>query len=102
MLCRRIAAALAIVAMAAAMPVAMAVDADAQQLHLLAAGSLREVLGEIGRQYRAGAGIEIVAGFGPSGLLRQRIEKGEHADLLASADMAIRSPCWARAARHRS
>jgi hypothetical protein len=64
--------------------VAMIRAGDAQPLHVLAAGSLREALGEIGRQYRALTGIEIVAGFGPSGLLRQRIEQGEHADLLTT------------------
>ena len=84
MLFRRFAAAAFSIA---AMAAAMAAAADAQPLHVLAAGSLREVLGEIGKQYHAAAGTEIVAGFGPSGLLRQRIEKGEHADLLASADM---------------
>ena len=62
--------------------------ARAEQLHVLAAGSLREVLGEIGNQYRKATGIEVVAGFGPSGLLRARLEKGEHADLFASADMS--------------
>ncbi|MGH7061872.1 MAG: substrate-binding domain-containing protein, partial [Stellaceae bacterium] len=73
---------------AALCTVAVIRPAAAETLHVLAAGSLREALGEIGRQYRAATGIEIVAGFGPSGLLRQRIEQGEYADLLASADMA--------------
>lgn len=61
--------------------------AGAAAVHVLAAGSLREALGEVGQRYRAATGIEVAADFGPSGLLRQRIEKGEHADLLASADM---------------
>jgi molybdenum ABC transporter molybdate-binding protein len=59
----------------------------AEQLHVLAAGSLREVMAEIGNQYRKSTGIEIIAAFGPSGLLRGRIEDGEHADLFASADV---------------
>jgi molybdenum ABC transporter molybdate-binding protein len=59
----------------------------AEQLHALAAGSLREVLSEIGNQYRKATGVEISADFGPSGILRQRIEKGERADLFASADI---------------
>ena len=29
----------------------------------------------------------MTADFGPSGILRERIEKGEHADLFASADV---------------
>jgi len=59
----------------------------AEQLHVLAAGSLREVLGEIGDEYRNATGVEVTADFGPSGILRQRIEEGEHADLFASADV---------------
>jgi molybdate transport system substrate-binding protein len=61
--------------------------ARAEELRVLAAGSLREVIGAIGSQYRKTTGIEIVAGFGPSGLLREAIEKGRGADLFASADM---------------
>jgi len=59
----------------------------AQELHLLGAGSLREVTAEIGKRYREATGTTVVADFGPSGLLRERIEKGEDADLFASADM---------------
>jgi ABC-type molybdate transport system substrate-binding protein len=59
----------------------------AEQLHVLAAGSLREVLGEIGSQYRKTTGINVTVDFGPSGVLRERIEKGAHADLFASADV---------------
>ncbi len=61
--------------------------ARADALHVLAAGSLREVMTAIGAQYRTATGAEITAAFGPSGLLRERIEKGEHADLFASADI---------------
>jgi molybdate transport system substrate-binding protein len=56
-------------------------------VQVLAAGSLREVMGEIGRQYRKATGVEVVADFGPSGVLRAEIEKGRRADLFASADM---------------
>jgi molybdate transport system substrate-binding protein len=62
-------------------------SAKAEQLHVFAAGSLREVLGEIDGQYRKATGVEVTTDFGPSGILRQRIEKGEHADLFASADV---------------
>jgi molybdate transport system substrate-binding protein len=58
-----------------------------EELHVLAAGSLREVLGEIGERYKKATGTTVTAEFGPSGLLRERIEKGEHVDLFASADM---------------
>jgi ABC-type molybdate transport system substrate-binding protein len=59
----------------------------ADELHVLAAGSLREVIGEIGTRYSQATGTEVIPAFGPSGLLRERIEKGERADLFASADM---------------
>ena len=59
----------------------------AEELHVLAAGSLREALGEIAGRYHKAAGVEITTDFGPSGVLRQRIEKEERADLLTSADL---------------
>jgi ABC-type molybdate transport system substrate-binding protein len=62
-------------------------SAHADPLHVLAAGSLREVVGDIGERYKAATGTVVTADFGPSGVLRERIEKGEKADLLASADM---------------
>jgi molybdate transport system substrate-binding protein len=62
-------------------------SATADELHVLAAGSLREVIGEIGDHYRQATGTTIAADFGPSGVLRERIEKGERTDLFASADM---------------
>ena len=61
--------------------------AHADQLRVLAAGSLREVVSDIGDCYKKATGIEVAAGFGPSGVLRERIEKGEKTDLFASADM---------------
>lgn len=67
--------------------VSMIKAASAQELRVLGAGSLREVAGEIGKRYEQAAGTIVIADFGPSGLLRERIEKGEHADLFASADM---------------
>ena len=67
--------------------VAMTSSLRAEGLHVLAAGSLREVIGEIGARYQNSNSIEVTAAFGPSGVLRERIEKGDKADLLASADM---------------
>ena len=61
--------------------------ARADELRVLAAGSLREVIGEIGDRYKQATGTVITADFGPSGVMRERIEKGEKTDLFASADM---------------
>jgi molybdate transport system substrate-binding protein len=66
---------------------AMIGSPKAAQLHVLAAGSLREAIGELGKQYQQATGVEVRADFGPSGILRQRVEKGERADLFASADV---------------
>ena len=62
-------------------------SAATEELRVLGAGSLREVTAEISKRYEAATGVKIIADFGPSGLLRERIEKGEHADLFASADV---------------
>ncbi|HEX3860946.1 MAG TPA: extracellular solute-binding protein [Stellaceae bacterium] len=64
-----------------------ATAARADGPHVLAAGSLREVIGAIGDHYAKETGVKITGDFGPSGLLRERIEKGEKTDLFASADM---------------
>lgn len=56
----------------------------AEPLHLLAAGSLSRAFGGLGPV----SGRPVVARFGPSGLLRQKIEDGSRWDLFASADTA--------------
>lgn len=61
--------------------------ARAEELRVLAAGSLREVMGVIAEQYGNATGVTLSEGFGPSGVLRERIENGARADLFASADM---------------
>jgi molybdate transport system substrate-binding protein len=66
--------------------VSMITEATAED-RLLAAGSLREVIAEICKRYEETTGTRIMADFGPSGLLRERIEKGERADLFVSADV---------------
>jgi molybdate transport system substrate-binding protein len=73
--------------LAALCTVAIIGEATADELHVLAAGSLREVMAEIGERYKAATGTVVTAEFGPSGLLRERIENGEPVDLFASADM---------------
>jgi molybdate transport system substrate-binding protein len=67
--------------------VSMFSAAAAQEPHVLGAGSLRGVTAEISKRYLEATGTTVVADFGPSGLLRERIEKGEHADLFVSADI---------------
>ncbi|MBP8120947.1 MAG: molybdate ABC transporter substrate-binding protein [Burkholderiales bacterium] len=57
-----------------------------EPVRVYAAGSLRAVLTELGAQYKAGTGIEVQLTFGASGLLKDRIGKGEAADLFASAN----------------
>jgi ABC-type molybdate transport system substrate-binding protein len=52
-----------------------------------AAGSLREALTVIASEYEARTGQKIALTFGASGLLRERIEKGEPAQVFASADV---------------
>ncbi|SFB75362.1 molybdenum ABC transporter, molybdate-binding protein [Polaromonas sp. OV174] len=69
-------------------------------LQVYAAGSLREPLTEIARLYEAATGSRAELVFGASGLLRERIEKGEPAQVFASADtqhpetLASKSPQW--------
>jgi len=56
-------------------------------VQVYAAGSLREALTLIASDYEARTGQAVVLTFGASGLLRERIEKGEAAQVFASADM---------------
>ena len=56
-------------------------------VRLYAAGSLRAAIGEIAAVYEAAGQAKVAATFGASGLLRGRIEKGEAADVFASADI---------------
>lgn len=59
---------------------------DAAPLRVYAAGSLREALAEVARVYESRTGLKTQLTFGASGLLRERIEKGEPAQVFASAD----------------
>ena len=60
--------------------------ADATPVPVYAAGSLREAFTEIARQHEARTGQQVALTFGASGLLRERIERGEPAQVFASAD----------------
>ncbi len=56
------------------------------EVPVYAAGSLRAALTEIANTHEARTGQKIALTFGASGLLRERIEKGEAAQVFASAD----------------
>ena len=64
------------------------VVAGAEPVRVYAAGSLREALTTIARDHEARTGQKIALTFGASGLLRERIEQGEGAQVFASADTA--------------
>lgn len=54
---------------------------------LYAAGSLKGALSEVAAAFTQQTGIPVKGVFGPSGMLRERIEKGEIVDVFTSADM---------------
>lgn len=60
--------------------------AEVAPVQVHAAGSLREAFTEIARDHEARTGQKVALAFGASGLLRERIEKGEPAQVFASAD----------------
>lgn len=64
----------------------MASELPGPAIQVYAAGSLREVLTAIASEHEARTGQKMVLTFGASGLLRERIEKGEAAQVFASAD----------------
>nr|VFK25550.1 MAG: molybdenum ABC transporter, molybdate-binding protein [Candidatus Kentron sp. MB]VFK31715.1 MAG: molybdenum ABC transporter, molybdate-binding protein [Candidatus Kentron sp. MB]VFK75626.1 MAG: molybdenum ABC transporter, molybdate-binding protein [Candidatus Kentron sp. MB] len=59
----------------------------AEQVVLYAAGSLKSALGDVATAYEKATGAPVKTAFGPSGLMRQRIEKGEIVHVFASANM---------------
>jgi molybdenum ABC transporter molybdate-binding protein len=62
-----------------------AADAPAVRLH--AAGSLRAAMTDIAKAYSEAYGVAVSPTFGGSGLLKDRLLKGEPGDVFASADM---------------
>lgn len=58
-----------------------------EPVRLYAAESLKAVMDEIAEAFRQEAGVPVAGTFGPSGLLRDRIAKGETAEVFASANM---------------
>jgi molybdate transport system substrate-binding protein len=63
------------------------VRAEDRELTVFAAGSLREAIGAIAEDFGAAHKLQIRTEFGPSGRMRERIGRGEQADLFASADI---------------
>jgi molybdenum ABC transporter molybdate-binding protein len=65
------------------------VKPGAETIRLYAAGSLKTALTEVARAFeaRASGGVKIEAEFAASGLLRERIEKGERVHVFASANV---------------
>ncbi|MDO5625641.1 MAG: substrate-binding domain-containing protein [Pseudomonadota bacterium] len=61
--------------------------AQAQDVVLYGAGSLRAVMTDITQRHAEKHGTRVSTSFGPSGLMRQKIEAGDAVDLFTSADM---------------
>jgi molybdate transport system substrate-binding protein len=59
----------------------------ASDLVLYGAGSLHGAMTEIAAAFDQRFGTATKVTFGPSGMMRERIEKGEHVDIFTSADM---------------
>jgi ABC-type molybdate transport system substrate-binding protein len=81
-ICRPLLAASCLLGLIAASPAA-----QPEPVRIFAAGSLRGVLTELAAEAGPALGIEVQPSFGGSGLMRERIEQGEPADLLMSADL---------------
>jgi len=65
----------------------LAFPAYAEEVNLYAAGSLKAALGDVIKAFEQVNNTTVHAEFGPSGILLQRIEKGEKAHIFASANM---------------
>jgi molybdate transport system substrate-binding protein len=79
---------LKIIASILTMSISLAASAHAETVTVYAAGSLKTAMTDIARTFEAKTpGVTVVPEFGASGLLRERIEKGEAAHVFASADM---------------
>jgi molybdenum ABC transporter molybdate-binding protein len=77
---------LALAGCASQLQAPVAASPPAAAVQVFAAGSLRGALNAVASDYEARTGQKIAITYGPSGLLRQRLEKGEAAQLFASAD----------------
>jgi ABC-type molybdate transport system substrate-binding protein len=61
--------------------------ASGDVVEIFSAGSLRGVVSDLSAAASSELHIQLKATFGGSGTLRERVEKGEHPDLLLSADL---------------
>ncbi|MCL1139441.1 molybdate ABC transporter substrate-binding protein [Shewanella pneumatophori] len=66
---------------------ALPIAAQATPIELRAAGSLKNAMNDIVSAYQQETKQQVDADFGPSGLLRKRIENGEQVGVFASANM---------------
>jgi molybdate transport system substrate-binding protein len=66
----------------------VACPASADTLRVAGAGSLATAFSDLLRRFPAGPDTVATPEFGPSGLMREKIESGADVDLFASADMA--------------
>ena len=71
----------------AALSALAAGPAISEDLSLYAAGSLKAALSDVAQDFAATQGTVVATTFGPSGLMRERIEAGEIAHVFASANM---------------
>lgn len=74
-------------AIAAIVLASLTAPARADDLVVYGAGSLREAIGQIAGEFANAHGLVVTTQFGPSGRMRERIEKGERVDLFTSADV---------------
>ncbi len=74
--------------LAAALALTSAVAHGAEPVTVYAAGSTGGALATLAHDYEAATGQPVRLVFGPAGLLLERIERGEHADLFVSANLA--------------
>jgi molybdate transport system substrate-binding protein len=74
-----------LIAVFISVPYVLAADSPAVRLH--AAGSLRAAMTDITKAYTAAYGTPVTAVFGASGMLGDRLAKGEPGEVFASADL---------------
>lgn len=80
-------AALALIAVAGTAPNVASAESPAPVLTVYAAGSTTGVLGAMLGRFEAETGQHVDLQTGPAGLMREKIEAGERADLFVSANM---------------
>jgi molybdate transport system substrate-binding protein len=78
---------LRIAALSSALLALTITPSSATEVTLYGAGSLAGVLGEVSAAYSRATGVVVHQQFGPSGMMRERIEKGAKVDVFASADL---------------